>query len=363
MIQRNQFRSMRTALPRRVVPIRVIRGTHRPRVVGVVFAALKKARNSVDHGVLVNAIDHRLPALIGSCLIPSVAAMKEKLVSAFAKTAAPIFITAANSEAKKIHYRRALRTAAFGLGTELIFDHNSPEAIAWAKDVSSAMIVDITENTRNAIQAVMERAFLEHLPPAQAARLIEPLIGLDTPRAMAVMNLRDEILANPGNLVYAGELPIRVPTEGFGTGALQAKLDAYASRLLKQRAVTIARTETARASAAGQHAMWRKALAEGYLDNEHDKRRWIAGPDACEELCAQMHGQLADIDGSYTSPDGEQFDGSDGHPNCECTEGLADAEAIIRAAGGKESGNHGHKGRPGKVGGSGSGEKLSQYDV
>ena len=340
-----------------------IRGRHRRKIAGAILAALKEARSYVDHGALVSAIEQHHTQLIGSCLIPSVAAMKASLDKSFAKVAVPLFVDAANYEVSHIHSQKAMRAAAFGVSAELTFDHDSPEAIAWAREASSELIVGITEESRQAIQVVMERAFVEHIPPVQAAQLIEPLIGLDSGRAEAVLNLKDTILENPGNRVYAGKVPIRVPESGFSKSALQAKLTDYADRLLRQRATTIARTETAQASADGQHAMWKKALKEGYLDKDHDERKWIAGKDACEKICAELDGQHAALDGSYEL-DGVSYEGSDAHPNCECTEGLTSVNHNeLEAMGGKGSGDFKHKGRPGEVGGSGEGAGLSWVET
>jgi SPP1 gp7 family putative phage head morphogenesis protein len=92
--------------------------------------------------------------------------------------------------------------------------------------------------------------------------------------------------------------------EGWSNDELASALqDNYA--LSDVRAEMIARTETARADAAGQVTGWKAA---GVAQKE-----WLAAPDCCDE-CQEMDGDIAPIDGTF--PGGADVPL---HPQCRCT--------------------------------------------
>ena len=85
------------------------------------------------------------------------------------------------------------------------------------------------------------------------------------------------------------------------------------------RAEMIGRTESMAAANEGQREGWEQAAEEGLLPPGY-KRVWIATSDACPE-CDDLNGETTDEDGTYPD-DGE--DGPPLHPNCRCTEGIAE---------------------------------------
>ncbi len=84
----------------------------------------------------------------------------------------------------------------------------------------------------------------------------------------------------------------------------------------EERADLIARTETMIAASEGQREGWRQAVEAGELPDDM-QRVWIVTPGCCD-LCDELDGERADIDGEY--PGG--VSGPPLHPNCRCTEGL-----------------------------------------
>src|SRR5512134_2020176 len=147
---------------------------------------------------------------------------------------------------------------------KLNFDVNNPEAIKWAGARSSTMITNITNETRSAVRKVIRRGFTEGRPVASTARLLRPMIGLNERQVEAVFNLANSIVSSPGKKLWAGSQAIRVPrevTEEF----LTRRVQQYADRLLAQRAIMIARTETIAASNEGQRQFWMQAVDRGLL--------------------------------------------------------------------------------------------------
>ncbi|MGA2263473.1 MAG: phage minor head protein, partial [Acidobacteriota bacterium] len=99
----------------------------------------------------------------------------------------------------------------------------------------------------------------------------------------------------------------------------QELLAKYTARLIKERAIGIARTLTIEASNAGQNELWRQAEDDGLIDSRLWQKVWIAAHDerTCP-LCGALHGQRRELNGTY--PDGAGTPPR--HPNCRCSEGL-----------------------------------------
>jgi SPP1 gp7 family putative phage head morphogenesis protein len=98
-------------------------------------------------------------------------------------------------------------------------------------------------------------------------------------------------------------------TQAMESGASNdelAKAIRESDAFSKERATTIARTETAKADTQGARAGWKAS-------GEVAGRQWNASPNCCDE-CQDMDGQIVGID--------EEFEGGDVplHPNCECFE-------------------------------------------
>lgn len=99
---------------------------------------------------------------------------------------------------------------------------------------------------------------------------------------------------------------------GEGIATMKAKI-ADAFDMSMNRAATIARTETARASVTGRLLAYKASGIRG-------TKRWLATIDekTCD-ICARLNGQEVGIDDNFVDPDGE-FEGKSApvHPNCRC---------------------------------------------
>jgi hypothetical protein len=226
-------------------------------------------------------------------------------------------------------------TAAFRVGTaaavrelptltaRMAFNVTNPEATKAAERSAAQLVTQVTDETRQAIRSVVQKAFSEQLTPRDTAKLIRPLIGLTERQALAVINLRYDLIKQgvPGERIYAA-------------------VEKYAAKLLKQRAELIARTEIIRASTEGQRELWRQAKAQGLISREM-QIVWITTPDdrLCP-TCAAMDGQTVGIEsGSFavetrTSRRSRRYavSGPPAHPRCRCTVGLKRKPATGRIA-------------------------------
>ncbi len=211
--------------------------------------------------------------------------------------------------------RRDARNTAFD---NLHFDLVNPEALRAAAEQAGRLIVDITQETRAAIRSIIARSFTEGITTQGSARLIRELVGLTEPYANAVLNLRLQMLSNPGKKIWAGRTPIRVPRDGASFDLLMRRGGEYARRLLNLRARTIARTETITASNQGQLQLWKQAMDRGLLRFDEAKV-WIVTPDdrLCP-ICKELGGEVVFVNRPFSTGDFIP----PAHPSCRCTMGL-----------------------------------------
>jgi hypothetical protein len=198
------------------------------------------------------------------------------------------------------------------------FDRTNPSAVAWVERHAAELVTEVSDETRKAIRQIINRAFVEGIPPRQAAELLRKVVGLHSRDVAAIVNLRKRILDSPGGKVYAGKTPIRVPEKGMTKAKLRQTLSKYADRLRNKRALMIARTETIKGSNEGQNQLWKQAIEAGELPRTV-MRVWITTPDErlCP-ICEALDGVTAKVFGSFNG----QFDGPPAHPNCRCTTGI-----------------------------------------
>jgi len=200
--------------------------------------------------------------------------------------------------------RDAVRAASLALiPSRGQFTLVNPRAVRAARTDSARLVVEITASTRRGLQAVVQRAFTDGIPPKQLAKLIRPMVGLTERQAQAVLNRRAR----------------RVAAE-WDAARIEKDVTTYAERVRTRRAVTIARTETVKASVDGQVDAWREAQRQGLLP-PRALQKWLVTPDdrLCPE-CSQMTGPRAraPIGGVFLTPLGART-GPPMHPNCRCS--------------------------------------------
>lgn len=174
---------------------------------------------------------------------------------------AKAFVAGAEIGEDRVPKRRALAAKKKGANVEggYSFDEANEQAAKWARAHAAELAKGLTKTTRKAIREAVANSFED----PDAPNLYDTIAGI----------LGDEDRAN-----------------------------------------VIAHHEAMNAVHEGQRAAWDDAIANGWLD-EKAKRRWIATPGACDE-CADLHGELATMDGTY--PGG--IEGPPKHVNCMCDE-------------------------------------------
>lgn len=171
-----------------------------------------------------------------------------------------------------------------------LFNVSNPRAVAWARIQSAALVTEINEGTRRAIRAMIAKGLKDGIPPKRLATLILQRIGLREDQVVALENFAE-------------------------TGATTAQIAKYAKTLLRDRAMLIARTETANAANQGQKELWLQAREDGYLGAEQ-KRKWIGTPDGRErDTHIFINGQIRGLNEPFRKEDGSAIEPGQ-EPNC-----------------------------------------------
>lgn len=157
---------------------------------------------------------------------------------------------------------------------------------------------------RRAAEETLRRAFVEGGHPYETARLLRDGLGL-----------------NGQQLAALDRFEAGARASGLSGEALARAVSRQEQRFLRQRAETIARTETLRAARQGQSETWRAAADEGILERDRTFREWVASSDACD-ICRELHGEIVRFDQPFSNGSYE----ADAHVNCRCSSVLVFAD-------------------------------------
>lgn len=172
------------------------------------------------------------------------------------------------------------------LGFKATFDLDNPYSAAWIPEGAASLVTEVSASTKRAIAEVIERGFAEGNPPREMAREIRTMIGLTSQGRASLAS-------------YAADLakdPKRKPAQ---TARMVEKRHA---KLLNDRALLIARTETIDAHAEGALGSWRDARDKGLLPPGVAKI-WIAaaGSDRTCPICMALHDTIVGIDAEHSA--------------------------------------------------------------
>lgn len=207
----------------------------------------------------------------------------------------------------------------------VVFDGYSKEATGWLAEQSSKLIVEISEQQREAVKRVLTANLEKGKNPKQS---VTELIGIETPKgrqggiigltnrqSQAVENARLEL-----ELLDAGYFDRARRNKAFDFAVKQAIknekplsqnetnaiIAGYSDGLLQYRGEIIARTEVMRAVSTGRRDAWLQAVAGGEINQDHIVRVWDATGDArTRESHKFMHGQKRTLNEPFKTPSGE----------------------------------------------------------
>lgn len=152
-------------------------------------------------------------------------------------------------------------------------DLRSPEAEAWIKKYAAQEIKYIDASSKKAIRDIISKSFEEGLTYQQQAKQIAPYVGLDPRRAQALATYST-------NLGLEDEQAILRLTENYG------------KRLIRDRATTIALTESHIASNQGYVDSTAEAVKRNIIDPAIYEYEWVLTHD--KRTCPYCMAHLGD---------------------------------------------------------------------
>lgn len=194
------------------------------------------------------------------------------------------------------------------------FNTQTPGILDWIKERGANFVTVCTEEQQDAIAALLTKKMREGHTVDELARLLRPCIGLTEGQATANAKYYDSIVAN-----LRKEHP-RMKMDSIWKKAREAA-QKYAERQHRDRAFTIAQTESAFAYNRGADEGIRQAQEQGYLGIM--KKRWsTSGDDGVCDLCAALEGTEVDMDSDFNIKGRSLFKGQHmlppAHPRCAC---------------------------------------------
>ena len=193
------------------------------------------------------------------------------------------------------------------------FTTADPRAIAFAEQRAGKLIRQVSDESRKAVTETVMEALRMRIDRREMVSRISKVVGLDSRQARALTRFYEKALADgrAAGLDYEEAL---AKADRLG--------DKYKKRLIRQRAVRIARTETVAASNAGRYLSWMEAEAQGLLGSNSVKR-WITAIDerTCP-ICQPLNNKEVPYKTNF--PTGELMPPV--HPNCRCSAVIIPAE-------------------------------------
>lgn len=199
-------------------------------------------------------------------------------------------------------------------GLAFEFHTQTPGILGWISERGAEFVTNSTQEQKDAIAALLTKKMKDGHTVDELSRLIRPCIGLTEGDAKAAARLYDSIVEN-----LKKEHP-RMKPESIRRKALDATAK-YAERKHRQRALTIAQTESAFAYNRGADEGIRQAQSQNFIGTV--RKRWnTSGDDAVCKTCAALEGTEIEMDADFNFKGRTLFAGQHmlppAHPRCAC---------------------------------------------
>jgi hypothetical protein len=195
------------------------------------------------------------------------------------------------------------------LDIPISFNLRNPYAEKWVSEHGAELVTAVSKETKLAIRSIVHDGFKSGFPPREMAKRIRPMIGLTDRNANAALRYW---------------LALNEDAKDLTAQRVDSMADGYARRLLRRRAMNIARTETINSANQGTLSAWNTAKDDGFILPESQKE-WIAATQS-DRLCVHcrpMDGQKVNLDEKFHSKTlSKDVDGPTLHPQCRCSVGL-----------------------------------------
>lgn len=226
--------------------------------------------------------------------------------------------------------------SAEALPFEVRFDALHYSAIRAMQTAELSLVSNLTNEIVAGIRQFLVAGLREGINPVETARNLRNIIGLTQQQAQAVFNYQRLLTGGVKGQPYKEVLRRALRDRRFDSTVLRAieertplrpeqitsQVKRYEERMLKQRAETIARTETMNALELAQQSRWRQAIDNGEVSESALRRFWHTAKDerVCP-ICSQIPGLNPEgvaFSQPFVLPDGTTLMGPTAHPNCRC---------------------------------------------
>lgn len=184
----------------------------------------------------------------------------------------------------------------------------------WINTHGSEWVTIISDEQREAINAMLHKSFSGDWSVDELARAIRPTIGLNKMQSMANVSYYKHVKET---------LQANNPTMKEATAAKRAQEAAYkyAGKQHRQRAYTIATTEMAFSYNKGADAGIRQAQDQGLMGMTQKIWSTAADERVCE-ICGALEGQVVGMEGDFNFKGKTLYSGQKqtppAHPRCRC---------------------------------------------
>lgn len=194
------------------------------------------------------------------------------------------------------------------------FNTQTPGILSWLYQRGAEFVTSCTQQQKDAVAALLSKKMIDSHTIDELARMIRPCIGLTEGQAKANARYYDSIVAN-----LRKEHP-RMSAASIRQKALDASTK-YAERQHRERAFTIAQTESAFAYNQGADEGIRQAQSQNLIGTV--KKRWsTSGDDGVCDICSALEGTEVDMDSDFAYAGRPLFAGQHmlppAHPRCAC---------------------------------------------
>jgi hypothetical protein len=179
------------------------------------------------------------------------------------------------------------------------FNAKSREAQAVAKRYAAEQVSRINKETKIALKKMISESIRDGIPPREAAKQIREMVGVNRPQALALKR-------------YVRNLSPTLSTAAKEKAGIKLK-----NKMIRRRAITIARTEVIDSLTGGVELAWGQAQKQGLLGN-NAKKEWMTTPVGSCRICQALDGQQVLLKKRFISSTVGELDRPTAHPNCRC---------------------------------------------
>lgn len=182
-----------------------------------------------------------------------------------------------------------------------VLDLETHQALNAVNKICNNLIIDITEQQKNVIKNILSSGINRGLSHKIISDKIKNVVGLNQQQYKILENIEKNL-----------------NSENVDESDIKRIIESKIKQFIKQRAETIAQTESARAVSEGRYLIQQQCYENGDFPTEV-MQEWLTGRDerTCS-ICSPMHGQRIKLNELFTTGNGLKVKSPILHPRCRC---------------------------------------------